>query len=496
MVISDRVGPSGFMSTNGSATSRESKMQMKTLRAVLAICALGVCVTAPGCSVIVDGAIQDRDAGNGGGIDGGDRDASGGGDSGGGDGGGGIISCTGMTDGTMCGGGRVCINEACEISECGDGVIDPALGEECDDENDVPGDGCENDCDLTCENAADCDDGRPCNGAETCSDDNVCVAGTPLGSGASCEQASGEAGVCREADCVRAGCGNTIVDAGEACDDGNTDDGDGCDSDCTFSCETDSDCDDGSVCTGSETCDTANHVCVAGTLLECEDSSPCTRDECDSVMGCVYPLVDMDGDGYASSNLGACGTDCNDSRADVNPGAVELCGDALDSDCNGEVNPASTPFWYLDCDDDGYSFVGAATQQLCEEPPPACTGGTGGWTTRVPISGDRSTNDCRDTNALVRPNQTTYQSTAIPGASSSIDFDYDCDMSEKRRWTTTGVSLTASCASFRGLCIGSSGWTGAIAPVCGVAAEFSACELDRTGACTRTRIASRTQQCL
>lgn len=456
---------------------------MKTIQitsVVLAMCVLGA--LASGCSVLVDGAIRDRDAGGDGDLDGG---------------GGGIISCAGLADGTMCGGGRVCIDEACEISECGDGVVDPALGEECDDANDVPGDGCEADCDFTCEDDSDCDDELPCTGVETCGGDHTCVAGTPLGSGASCEQPGGEDGVCRGTDCVPAGCGNNLVDAGEECDDGNPTDGDGCDADCTYSCESDAECDDGSVCTGTETCDVDNHVCLPGALLECDDGSACTSNECDDVMGCVYPLIDMDGDGYASIELGACGTDCNDVRDDVNPGAVELCGDALDSDCNGDVNPASTPFWYLDCDDDGYAVVGAVSQQSCTEPPPGACGG--GWTTRVPISGDRSTYDCRDTNALVRPNQTTYQSAAIPGASSSIDFDYDCDVSEERRWTATGVSGTASCVSAGrlGFCIGGSGWQGTTVPACGAAAAFSGCEYDsRVSACVRKRYTARTQQCL
>lgn len=470
-------------------------MRMKTMRAFLATVAVAASVAASGCSVIVDGAIADRDAGGQvGDIDAGSRDGGGGEVDGGG---GGIISCTGMADGTMCGGGRVCIAEACEISACGDGVVDPALGEECDDENDVPGDGCESDCDLTCRDAADCNDGLPCNGEETCGDDHVCVAGTPLTNGESCEQPSGEAGVCRGVDCVQAGCGNALVDEGEACDDGNPDDGDGCDSDCTFSCESDVDCDDGSVCTGTETCDISNHVCVAGTTLACDDGSPCTSNQCDDVMGCVYPLIDMDGDGYASDELGACGTDCNDARDDVNPGAVELCGDGLDSDCNGEVNPATTPFWYLDCDDDGFAVVGAASQPSCAEPAPGACGG--GWTTRVPVAGDHMTFDCRDNNALVKPNQSTYQSTAIPGATSSYDYDYNCNLTETRRWTVTGVSATASCSNsiLRGLCIGSSGWTGTTVPACGASAAFSGCEYNsRAASCVRTRYTSRAQQCL
>ena len=59
-------------------------------------------------------------------------------------------------------------------------------------------------------------------------------------------------------------CGNEIIDEGEDCDDGNTISGDGCESDCTWSCESDADCLDGSVCNGNEVCDTEAHVCEFG----------------------------------------------------------------------------------------------------------------------------------------------------------------------------------------------------------------------------------------
>ncbi|MFH0902902.1 MAG: trypsin-like serine protease [Pseudomonadota bacterium] len=44
---------------------------------------------------------------------------------------------------------------------------------------------------------------------------------------------------------------------------------------------------------------------------------------------------DRDNDGYV---FGADGTDCDDTRANVNPSATEVCGDGLDNDCNGSVD--------------------------------------------------------------------------------------------------------------------------------------------------------------
>jgi cysteine-rich repeat protein len=39
---------------------------------------------------------------------------------------------------------------------------------------------------------------------------------------------------CIEGSCTMPVCGNSIVEAGEQCDDGNRDDGEGCDADCTY----------------------------------------------------------------------------------------------------------------------------------------------------------------------------------------------------------------------------------------------------------------------
>jgi len=46
-------------------------------------------------------------------------------------------------------------------------------------------------------------------------------------------------------------------------------------------------------------------------------------------------------------------TDCDDSRADVHPGAVEAC-DGIDDDCDGEADEDGLVPWYADADADGY----------------------------------------------------------------------------------------------------------------------------------------------
>lgn len=424
-----------------------------------------------GCSVLVDDAI---------------RDPADGGTTG---------SCEGAADGTPCSGERICVEGECTVSRCGDALTDPSADEDCDDGNDAPGDGCENDCSFSCADASDCDDGLPCTGVEVCSASHVCEPGTMLAQGEACTQEDATPGECNGSVCVAAGCGNGSTVGTEECDDGNIVDGDGCDGDCTFSCVIDADCDDASVCTGTETCDVATHTCNPGTAMACDDGDVCTSNECDATSGCVYPLIDADGDGHASQTLGACGRDCNDMRADVSPDAVELCEDALDSDCNGQNDPLTTPFWYLDCDGDGFAARTAAMgPQRCSEPAPQ-SGCPGGWTTRVPVSTNRATYDCNDAAGVVFPGQHNYYASPISGASSSIDYDYDCDLEEEPDLTARLVTDRAPCSGTGTRCTGVSGWTGTAVPACGATATASICAAPLGVACARTTRSSFYQRC-
>ena len=60
---------------------------------------------------------------------------------------------------------------------------------------------------------------------------------------------------------------------------------------------------------------------------------------------------DDDGDGYADEGCGsAYGDDCNDLYSNINPGAVEVCGNGVDEDCSG----ADLVCPVYDGDGDGY----------------------------------------------------------------------------------------------------------------------------------------------
>ena len=73
---------------------------------------------------------------------------------------------------------------------------------------------------------------------------------------------------------------------------------------------------------------------------------------CDpSTMQLFY--VDADGDGYGNPNSSilACnapggyvgnGSDCNDANVAIHPGAIEICGNAIDDNCNGQTDEGCT----------------------------------------------------------------------------------------------------------------------------------------------------------
>src|SRR5262249_1792726 len=93
---------------------------------------------------------------------------------------------------------------------------------------------------------------------------------------------------------------------------------------------------------------------------------------------------DHDGDGFGNPNASkvACNaeqagagyvadhTDCDDTSADIHPGAPEVCGNLKDDNCNGIVDtdaPANSTF-YRDVDGDGYGAAASGTTTACAPP--------------------------------------------------------------------------------------------------------------------------------
>jgi hypothetical protein len=79
--------------------------------------------------------------------------------------------------------------------------------------------------------------------------------------------------------------------------------------------------------------------------------------------------TDMDGDTYSVEG-GNCGAvDCDDTDAGINPGAEESCSDGFDNNCNGLVdnadpNAVNCPFNCTDLDGDGFSLEGGVCGAL------------------------------------------------------------------------------------------------------------------------------------
>ena len=250
------------------------------------------------------------------------------------DGGGGVLDggdCSCADDGIAC------TVDACGATGvCGHTPNDAACapGERC-----SPTAGC---IPNTCTGDAECNDGNVCNGTERCAD-GVCGPGAPTicDDGASCtvdtcDPVSGciqtpRDAMCDDAvSCTRDACAPHRV-PGSA---------DGCEH-----IADDSMCDDGACFTGG-VCNAAMG-CVGGTMRDCSDGDFCTYDACDADSGeCVYSPLDVDRDGYPAMISGGrrCegGTDCDDRSEAINPGAMEVCGNGLDDDCDGVPDDGCT----------------------------------------------------------------------------------------------------------------------------------------------------------
>ena len=130
-------------------------------------------------------------------------------------------------------------------------------------------------------------------------------------------------------------------------------------------------------------------------LLAAPLAAACGDKDGGSDTGELSTLLDSDNDGFVQAE------DCDDTRNDVHPDAVELC-DEIDNDCDGEIDEEAydAPSWFEDADGDGYGNNDAEVKQ-CGQP-------TGYVITRT---------DCNDTTASAYPAATEY----------CDGIDNDCD---------------------------------------------------------------------
>ena len=112
---------------------------------------------------------------------------------------------------------------------------------------------------------------------------------------------------------------------------------------------------------------------------------------------------DVDGDRYTAD------VDCDDSNANVNPGATEVCNN-IDDDCDDSVDEDVTSTFYQDSDGDGYGSATVSTQ--------ACT---------TPSDYVADNTDCDDSNASVNPGATEV---CDDGIDNDCDGDFDSSETE------------------------------------------------------------------
>jgi cysteine-rich repeat protein len=168
------------------------------------------------------------------------------------------------------------------FAKCGNGLIDG--GEQCDDGNRTSGDGCTSQCCIEENWNTRCPGGRPVNG-------RVCCAAHPPCS-----------------------CGNGMVEAGEACDDGNLSDDDGCGKYCQL--EPRGTCPNG-VVDEYEQCDDGNSTPLDGCDVRCR------KEICEYFIVCGNGKVDPGeqcDDGINDGRYGGCTPQCT-----YGP----LCGDGI-----------------------------------------------------------------------------------------------------------------------------------------------------------------------
>lgn len=245
---------------------------------------------------------------------------------------------------------------------CGNGMIE--TGEACDDGNVLTGDGCGIQCQV--EEGWDCI-GSPSSCAPVSTTEPVCGDGVVEGdeacddgnvaSGDGCDalcavepdyECVGSPSVCTPVSTTDPVCGDGLVEGAEACDDGNTVDGDGCTSACAiadgFRCigepsvcspeSTEPACGNGFVETG-ETCDDGNTLAGDGCSNICvvESGYECTGEPsvCESVS--TDPVC---GDGVVEAS-----ETCDDGNLTPGDGCSSFCDEEPGYECSGTPSVCS-----------------------------------------------------------------------------------------------------------------------------------------------------------
>ncbi len=174
------------------------------------------------------------------------------------------------------------------------------------------------------------------------------------------------------------------------------------------SCSQDSECSDGLVCNGVETCE--DNVCVAGEPIACDDGIDCTVDSCDEMTGtCVTRSDDTLCDDSVPCTTDVCGaTGCSNTPDDnlCNDGVCFAGGTCTPDGCVGGMA--------LNCEDGD-----DCTADMCDPASGMCVntlidGDMDGY---APLGMCAGGDDCDDGNGAI-----------YPGAEETCNMqDDDCD---------------------------------------------------------------------
>ena len=266
----------------------------------------------------------------------------------------------------------------------------------------------------SCERDSECDDGIFCNGNERCRpfkdghDDHGCIAGTPT----TCK---GEK-ICRE-DLNK--CALPVCEKDEDCDDGRFCNGI---ETCALSGGNfETGCRRGTTpCGAHEFCTEAKDLCFFDCSVKDHDgdgvnATQCGGADCDDLDGGRTPgnnevcdaadkdedcdprtfgTKDADGDGSVDDSCcnaqpdgePVCGTDCADSNASVSRDAIELC-NGIDDDCDQQTDEGAARLLFPDQDGDLHGDVEGEAHLGCPGD----------------LHTSRKKNDCDDTNPAIQP---------------------------------------------------------------------------------------------
>jgi hypothetical protein len=235
-----------------------------------------------------------------------------------------LANGTACNDVSVCNGAETCLSGVCTAGtplNCDDG--NPCTADVCD-----PVAGCRH---TPVANGTACPDGSLCNGTETCQS-GICLPGTAL----NCDDGNAcTADTCNPiSGCVHTplvGCRSCLVNAD--CNDSNPCTTDVCSGGvCQNPAVPDgTSCIDGNLCNGTELCFVG--VCTPGTALNCDDGNPCTTDTCDPLLGCQHGLVPdgtqcPDGNvcnGNETCQTGVCRAGIALNCNDLNPCTLDTC---------------------------------------------------------------------------------------------------------------------------------------------------------------------------